>query len=100
MRLGRLLLAGLTALAAYCCAQTAPPPDAHHAMRVWRAVVPILVHAAEAVSSAPAVTYAAHSFLALKALAAARLSGSLVLVASLAAVNRIERQHQRSLLRC
>jgi len=98
MRFGRLLLAGLTALAGACWAASAPPPDAH-ALRVWGAAVPMLVHAAEAVTSAPAAPCAAHCLLAL-APVAARHCGSLVLAASLAAVHRIPRRRQPSLLRC
>ena len=97
MRFGRLLLAGLTALAAYSYAQAAPQPDAHQSFRVWQAVVPILVHAADSVSSAPVVHSAAQALLALDA---TPLRGSLFLVASLVAINAIERRHQRSLLRC
>ena len=100
MRFGQLLLAGLTALAAYSYAQSLPHPDAPPSLRVWQAVVPILVHAADSVSSAPAVHQTAHAFFALDALAATPLSGSLVLVASVLASNAIERRHQRSLLRC
>jgi len=100
MRIGRLLLAGLTALAAYSYAQTASRPATHESLRILQAVVPMLVHASEAVSSAPVVRTPARTVLALDALAATAYSGSLCLVASLIALNLLARRHQRSLLRC
>jgi hypothetical protein len=100
MRFGRLLLAGLTALAAYSYAQAAPEPDSHSSLRLLQAVVPILVHAADSVSSAPLIASAAHAVLSLDALAATPRRGSLCLVASTFAINELDRRHQRNLLRC
>jgi len=100
MRLGRLLLAGLTALAAYSYAQSAPQPDVHQSLRLLQVVVPILVHAADSVAAAPVLPHAAHAVFSIDALAATPLCGSLCLVASLFAMNALARRHQRSLLRC
>jgi hypothetical protein len=100
MRLGRLLLAGLTALAACSYAQAAPAPEAHQSLRLLQAVVPILVHAADSVSSATAVQHAPRALFALDALAATPLSGALFLLASIIAIHAMSRRHQRTLLRC
>jgi hypothetical protein len=87
MRLGRLLLAGLTALAAYSYAQAAPAPGVHQSLRILQAVVPILVHAADSVSSAPVIPAAAHTVFSLDALALTALCGSLFLLASVYAMS-------------
>jgi hypothetical protein len=100
MRFGRLLLAGLTALAAYSYAQTAPKPAAHESFRLFQAVVPLLAHAADSISSAPVIQSTAHAVFSLDALAATPLCGSLFLVASLFAINLLLRRHPRNLLRC
>lgn len=101
MRFGRLLLASLTAIAAYSYAQTAfKPASAHESLRVLKAVVPLLAHAADSVSSTPVARSAAHAVFALDALTATPLGGSLCLVASLIAVDVLARRHQRTLLRC
>ena len=101
MRLGRLLLASLTALAAYSYAQAAPQhATAQQSLRILQVVVPILAHAAEAADSAPAVHTAPHAVLDLGALKATPLAGSLVLVSSLTAIHLISRSHSRQLLRC
>lgn len=100
MRFGRLLLAGLTALAAYSYAQSAPPPDAHSSLRVLQAVVPMLVHAAETVAAAPAVPHDAHTLFSLDALSATAFGGSLCLLASLSAIPFLRGRPQRTLLRC
>jgi hypothetical protein len=101
MRLGRFLLASLTALAAFSYAQTAPKPSgAHESLRVLQAVVPLLAHAADAVATAPAIHAPVYAVLALDALKATPLAGALFLLASLIAVDLGRRRHQRSLLRC
>jgi len=101
MRLGRLLLASLTALAAYSYAQAAPTPaSTHHSLRLLQTFVPLLVHAADSVSSAPVVKSTAHAVFALTALSATPLAGALILLASLIAVDLAARRHQRNLLRC
>jgi hypothetical protein len=97
MRFGRLLLAGLTALAAYSYAQSVPHPDAPQSLRLLQAVVPILIHAADSVSSAPVLPAAARAVFSLDALAATPLCGSLFLLASLYAALR---RQPPSLLRC
>jgi hypothetical protein len=101
MRLGRLLLASLTALAAYSYAQAAPQPaNAHESLRILQVVVPMLAHAADSVSPAPVVKSAPHSIFLLDALKATPLSGSLFLLASLIAIDLITRRSHRTLLRC
>ena len=100
MRLGRLLLAGLTALAAYSYAQAVPAPEAHQSLRVLQAVVPILAHAADAAASSPATLHAPQAWFDLNALAATPLSGSLFLLASIIAIQAMSRRHQRDFLRC
>lgn len=101
MRLGRLLLASLTALAAYSYAQAAPrPANTHESLRLLQAVVPLLVHAADSVSSTPIVKSTAQAVFALDALSATPLAGSLCLVASVFAIDLLGRRHQRNHLRC
>ena len=101
MRLGRLLLAGLTALVAYSYAQSAPTPaDAHESLRLLKAVVPLLAHAADSLSSAPVANSAAHAVFAVETLIATPLAGSLCLIASVFAIDLLRRRNQRSLLRC
>ncbi|MGH9559709.1 MAG: hypothetical protein ACRD30_10750 [Bryobacteraceae bacterium] len=100
MRLGRLILASFTALAAYSYAQVAAPVSglrrpvsAHESLRILQAVVPLFASVAEAAPVAPAVHPPAHSVFALEALAS-------TLIASFAAVDLVSRRHHRSLLRC
>lgn len=101
MRLGRLILASFTALAAYSYAQAAPRPvSAHESLRIFQAVVPLFTSVADAVPSTPAAHPAPHAVFTLEALTATPLAGAICLIASLAAVNLLLRRHQRSLLRC
>jgi hypothetical protein len=101
MRFGRLLLASLTALAAYSFAQTAPAAGQHESFpRLLQAVVPLLVAAAESGSSTPVLKTPAHAILTLGALTLTPLGGSLALLASLIAIDLGNRRHQRTLLRC
>ena len=66
MRFGRLILASLTAFAAYSYAQVAPgPANTSQSLRLFQAVVPMLVHAADSAASAPVVKSAPHAVLAL-----------------------------------
>jgi hypothetical protein len=101
MRFGRLILASLTAFAAYSYAQAAPRPEnVHQSLRLLQAVVPILVHAAESTASAPALPAFAHAILSLDALHSTPLAGSIFLLASALAIHLIHRRHQKTLLRC
>ncbi len=99
VRFGRLILASLTAFAAYSYAQSAPrPASAHESLRLFQAVVPMLVHAAESASTAPVVQTAAHAVLSLEALTSTALAGSLCLIAL--AIDLLARRHHRTFLRC
>jgi len=101
VRLGRLILASLTALAAYSYAQAAPrPASAHDSLRVLQAVVPLLAHAADSISTAPAPNAPAHAVFTLDALRSTPLAGSLFLLASLIAIDLIARRHTPKSLRC
>ncbi len=101
MRFGRILLASLTALAAYSYTQTSPSLRQHDAFpRILQAVVPLFVAASESSTSGPALKTPLQSVLALDALAVTPLGGSLVLVASCAALDLSERRHQQTQLRC
>jgi hypothetical protein len=101
MRFGRILLASLTALAAYSYTQSMADVRTHDAFpRLLQAVVPLFVAASESVSSAPAAKTPAHAVLALDALSETSFAGSLILVASALAVDLSSRRHQRTLLRC
>ena len=94
MRLGRLILASFTALAAYSYAQAAPRPvSAHESLRILQSVVPLFASMADSAPTVPAVKPPTHAVFTLEALTAA-------LIASFAAVNLLLRRHQRSLLRC
>src|ERR1700683_3206529 len=98
MRFGRIILASLTAFAAYSYAQGAPPPATHESLRLLQTVVPMLVHAVDSAASAPVVKSTAQAVLQLDALTSTALAGALCLIA--VAVNLSERRHQRTLLRC
>ena len=98
MRFGRLLLASLTALAAYSYTQ-ATPELRHYESRLLQLVVPIFVAAEQSVAT-PIAKAPAQSVLALEALSETLLAGSLILVASILAVHLHQRKHQRTLLRC
>ncbi len=99
MRFGRLILASLTAFAAYSYAQATPgPANTHQSLRLFQAVVPMLVHAAESAASAPVVKSAGHAVLSLEALTSTALAGSLCLIAL--AIDLRARRHHRIFLRC
>src|ERR1051325_5473017 len=100
MRFGRILLASLTALAAYSYTQSAPAPQHDSFPRLFHAVVPIFAAIADSSSAAPTAKAPPQAVLALDALTATPLAGSLVLVASSTAVDLLNRRHQRTLLRC
>ncbi len=101
MRFGRILLASLTALAAYSYTQTAPVVRQHDAFpRFLQAVAPLFAAASEVSDHAPIAKTDAHAWLTLDALTATPLAGSLILVASLIAIDIQSRRHQRTLLRC
>ena len=101
MRLGRLLLASLTALAAYSYAQAAPETaHAHESLRILQVVVPLLAHASDSVSTAPVVKAAPQAIFALETLNTTSLAGSLILVSSIIAIDLILRCHTKQLLRC
>jgi hypothetical protein len=101
MRFGRLLLASLTALAAYSYAQQVPAPrQADHFPRLLHVVVPFLAAAAES-NSAVSVTHTdPQAFLALEALNQTPLSGSLILLASTTSIDLQSRRHPYQSLRC
>jgi hypothetical protein len=104
MRLGRIILASLTALAAYSYAQgAAASPQTFTAdslPRLLQSVVPLLACAADSVSPAHLEKSSPHIVFDLSALSATPLCGSLCLMASVYAVNLLARRHQRALLRC
>src|SRR5579871_6507625 len=103
MRLGRLILASLTALAAYSYAQgsiSVRAVQSDSLPRLLSVVAPLLIHAAESANPAPAVNPAAHAVFDLEALIATPLGGSLCLLSSIAAIPLVWRTQQRSLLRC
>jgi hypothetical protein len=99
VRFGRIILASLTAFAAYSYAQVAPAPaNTHESLRLLQTVVPMLVHAVDSAASAPVVKSPAHAVLTLDALSSTPLAGSLCLIA--VAIDLIARRHQRIFLRC
>jgi hypothetical protein len=99
VRFGRIILASLTAFAAYSYTQSTPrPANANESLRLLQTVVPLLVHAADSIASAPVVKSPAHAVLTLEALTTTALAGALCLIA--VAVDLIARRHQRTFLRC
>jgi hypothetical protein len=99
VRFGRIILASLTAFAAYSYAQVAPTPaNTHESLRLLQTVVPMLVHAVDSAASAPVIKSTAHAVLTLDALSSTSLAGSLCLIA--VAIDLIARRHQRTFLRC
>jgi hypothetical protein len=112
MRLGRIMLAGLaplvglSALAAamvtsFETLSVSRPATVNSLPRMWHPVVSFLLSAAEDVATvAPAQRPAPRAALSLEALSGTPLRSSLYLVASLIAVNLLQRRHQRTLLRC
>ena len=103
MRLGRIILASLTALAAYSYATNASQsvhaaaPDSFP--RLLQAVAPFL--AAVGDSSATTQNYETNpsAILPLEALTATIYGSSLALLASFIAIDLFSRRHQRALLR-
>lgn len=104
MRLGRIILASLTALAAYSYAAARmdlPRPVASDSVpTLLHAVLPLLACAAESIAAPHAETSSPQASFPLSALNATPLCGSLCLVASALAINTRARRHQRALLRC
>ncbi|HML17123.1 MAG TPA: hypothetical protein VK419_08860 [Bryobacteraceae bacterium] len=104
MRLGRIILASLTALVAYSYAQgvaESPRAIASDSLpRLLHAAAPLLACAAESIAPAHPKTSAPQAVFGLDALTATPLGGSLCLVASAFAINHLARRHQRALLRC
>ena len=97
MRFGRILLASLTAFAAYSYAQNAPSVRPHDPFpRLLQVVVPLFVAATESAAAPPILKAPPQSILALDGPA----PGSLLLVASTHALDLSERTHPRLLLRC
>jgi hypothetical protein len=103
MRLGRIILASLTALAAYSYATDASQsvhtaaPDSFP--RLLQAVAPLLAAAGDLSSTAQNYRTNPSAILPLEALTATIYGSSLVLLASFIAVDLLSRRHQRSLLR-
>jgi|SRR5579872_6337122 len=101
MRFGRILLASLTALAAYSYAQSTPALRQHDAFpRLFQAVVPLFAAVADSSIHAPTAHPPAQASLALDALTSTPLGGSLILLASFNAIDLSTRRHDRQLLRC
>lgn len=101
MRFGRIVLVSLTALAAYSYAQSAPDLRQHDAFpRLFQAVVPLFVAAADSAIHVPVTRPPAQAVLSLDALSLTPLAGSLILLASFIAFDLAGRRHQRPLLRC
>src|SRR5947209_1520220 len=100
MRFGRILLASLTALAAYSYAQQAPAAHYESLPRLLNAVVPIFAAAVDSQTAAPMAKSPAHAILALDVLNTTPRAGSLILLSSSSAVDLLTRRHQRQSLRC
>jgi hypothetical protein len=100
MRLGRIILASLTALAAYSYANNASPaPSAtYDSLRLLQYVAPLLA-AADLSSQSHADESNPTAILPLEALCTTSYASSLVLLASFVAVDLFRRRHQRTLLR-
>jgi len=103
MRLGRIILASLTALAAYSYATDASQsvraasPDAFP--RLLQAVAPLLAAAGDLASTTQNYKTNPSAILPLEALTTTIYGSSLVLLASFIAVDLLSRRHQRTLLR-
>ena len=103
MRLGRIILASLTALAAYSYANPASQPvqattpDA--LPRLLQAVAPLFAAAADAQPQTRGDETNPPAILPLEALTATLYGSSLILLASFVAVDLFSRRHQRTLLR-
>jgi hypothetical protein len=103
MRLGRIILASLTALAAYSYATDASQsvhasaPDSFP--RLLHAVAPLFAAAGDLASQTRNYETNPSAILSLEALTATIYGSSLVLLASLIAIDLLSRRHQRALLR-
>jgi hypothetical protein len=103
MRLGRIILASLTALAAYSYANNAwqsvhaAAPDSFP--RLLQAVAPLLIAAGDLSSTTQNYETNLSAILPLEALTSTLYGSSLVLLASFVAVDLLSRRHQRTLLR-
>jgi hypothetical protein len=111
MRLGRMMLAGLAPLVGLSALAAAmvtgfdiravSSPASDSVPRLLHPVVTFPLSAAEDIATvAPSQHPAPKATLALAALSATPLRHSLHLVASVFAVNLLQRRHQRTLLRC
>src|SRR5215469_2080626 len=101
MRFGRILLASLTALAAYSYTQYAPSARQHESYpRLFQAVVPLFAAVADSSANTTIEKAPPQSLLALDVLTQTPLAGSIILLASFVAIDLVTRRHQRSLLRC
>jgi hypothetical protein len=100
VRFGRIILASLTALAAYsyACEAQSVHATAVAFPRLLQSVMPMLV-AAESASPAPAAPASNPAIFTIEALTATSMSGSICLLASLIAVDLYRRRHQRAFLR-
>jgi hypothetical protein len=104
VRFGRILLASLTALAAYGYAhgtssraeELRPDP----LPRLLQAVVPLFICAADCQDTASDSTTSSHAVFELEALTDTRLGGSVWLLQSLQAVDLHARRHPPAFLRC
>jgi hypothetical protein len=103
MRLGRIILASLTALAAYSYATNASQsvhtaaPDSFP--RLLQAVAPFLAAVGDSASTTQNYETNPSAILPLEALTATIYGSSLVLLASFIAIDLLSRRHQRTLLR-
>jgi hypothetical protein len=113
MRLGRIILAGLAPLVSLSAFAAGFVPDSYSPSksaqqltsadsmsRLFQAVVPLLISAAESASAAPLESRTAHAVFTLEALTSTLFRHSLWLLASGVAVNFFHRGHQTTLLRC
>jgi hypothetical protein len=103
MRLGRIILASLTALVAYSYANGGPAsihPSAPDSFpRLLQAVAPLLAAAGDLSSATQNYETNPSAILPLKALSSTLFGSSLVLLASFIAIDLYARRHQRTLLR-
>ncbi len=106
MLAGLAPLVGLSALAAavvtsFETLSVSRPAAVNSLPRIWHPVVSFLLSASEDIAIvAPSQRPAPRTALSLQALSGTPLRSSLYLVASLIAINLLQRRHQRALLRC
>ena len=104
MRFGRILLASLTALAAYSYTQADSVPRPITARDTLpgflQVVAPLLACAVDSTAAAPVVKSTAQALFALEALSATPHCGAVALLSSVTAVDIGARRHQRIFLRC